>query len=53
MVLFGKTTQGAFACMPDFKAGCHLVNLRDIFLNTERLGEVIEKTDGITVACAL
>ncbi|HOJ12569.1 MAG TPA: hypothetical protein PK733_18550 [Clostridiales bacterium] len=30
-VLFGKTSCGFFASMPDFNAGCHLVNPRDIF----------------------
>lgn len=53
LVLFGKTTQGAFACMPDFGAGCHLVNPRDLFWNTEQLVRVLGKVDGITVASAL
>jgi hypothetical protein len=53
MVLFGKTTRGAFACMPDFGAGCHMVNPRDLFWNTEQLVRVLGKVDGITVASAL
>mgnify|MGYP007008945771 FL=1 len=53
LVLFGKTTQGAFGCMPDFGAGCHLVNPRDKFWNTEKLTRVLGKVDGITVATAL
>lgn len=53
LVLVGKTTQGAFACMPDFEAGCHLVNLKDKFWNTEKLTKVLGKIDGITVASAL
>lgn len=53
LVIFGKTAQGAFACMPDFRAGCHLVNLRDLFWNTEQLVRVLGKVDGITVASAL
>jgi hypothetical protein len=53
LVLFGKTEQGAFACMPDFGAGCHLVNPRDLFWNTEKLVSVLGKVDGITVASAL
>jgi hypothetical protein len=53
LVLFGKTEQGGFACMPDFGAGCHLVNLRDLFWNTEKLVHVLGKVDGITVATAL
>ena len=52
-VLFGKTSRGAFACMPDFGAGCHLVNPRDQFWNTEKLIRVLGKVDGITVASAL
>ena len=39
--------------MPDFGAGCHLVNLKDKFLNTEKLVKVLGKVDGITVATAL
>ena len=53
LVLFGKTSQGTFACMPDFDAGCHLVNPRDVFWNTEQLVRVLGKVDGITVAAAL
>lgn len=53
MVLIGKTSRGAFACMPDFGTGCHLVDLNDKFWNTERLTEVLGKADGITVATAL
>jgi hypothetical protein len=52
-VTFGKTSSGAFACMPDFNAGCHLVNLHDTFWNTESLTRVLGKVDGITVATAL
>ncbi len=39
--------------MPDFGAGCHLVNPRDLFWNTEKLVSVLGKVDGITVATAL
>lgn len=53
LVLFGKTAQGAFACMPDFGAGCHLVHPKDQFWNTEQLTRVLGKIDGITVATAL
>jgi len=53
LVLFGKTSQGYFACMPDFQAGCHLANLNDIFWNTERLTTVLGIADGVTVATAL
>lgn len=53
LVIFGRTTQGGFACMPDFGAGCHLVNLKDKFWNTEKLSKVLGKVDGITVAEAL
>jgi hypothetical protein len=31
LVLLGKTAQGAFACMPDYGAGCHLAEPRDLF----------------------
>lgn len=53
MVIFGKTSRGYFACMPDFNVGCHLVKLCDAFWNTERLTKVLGKVDGITVATAL
>jgi hypothetical protein len=53
LVLFGKTSRGGFACMPDFGAGCHLIDFKDKFWNTEKLTEVLGKVDGITVATAL
>lgn len=53
MVLFGKTSRGGFACMPDFGAGCHLADLKNKFWNTEKLTQVLGKVDGITVATAL
>lgn len=53
MVVFGKTSQGHFACMPDFDAGCHLADLNDIFWNTEKLTAALGMVDGVTVATAL
>ena len=53
LVLFGKTSHGAFACIPDFGAGCHLANPRDLFWNTEQLVRILGKVDGTTVAAAL
>jgi hypothetical protein len=53
LILFGKTSLGGFACIPDFEAGCHLTNLKDKFWNTEKLSSVLGKVDGITVATAL
>lgn len=52
-VIFGKTSFGNFACLPDFDAGCHLATLDDIFYNTERLSAAINPVDGITIAQAL
>ena len=55
MVLFGKTSKGFFASIPDSGSGCHLVNPDDIFWNfwnTESLSSVPGKVDGITVAVA-
>jgi len=52
-VVFGKTSLGYFACMPDFNVGCHLANLNDVFWNTDRLTKVLGVVDGVTVACAL
>lgn len=52
-VIIGKTKYGRFACMPDFRVGCHLTDLKDSFWNTEKLIQVLGKVDGITVAAAL
>lgn len=53
LLLVGKSSRGGFACMPDFGAGCDLVDLNDKFWNTERLVSVLGKADGITAATAL
>lgn len=53
MVVFGSTSRGGFVCIPDFNVGCHLVNLKDKFWNTEKLIEILGDIDGITVAAAL
>ena len=53
MVVFGKTSRGNFACMPDFGVGCHLVDLKNRFWNTEKLTEILGEVDGITVSEAL
>ena len=52
-LVLGKTSQGGVACMPDFSAGCYLVNLCNRFWNTEKLINVLGRVDGITVAEAL
>lgn len=52
-VIFGLTTGGGFACMPDFGAGCYLAGLKDKFWNTEQLTRVLGAVDGVTVASAL
>ena len=52
-VLFGQTSMGNFACMPDFGAGCHLAEFDNEFYNTEKLTNVINPVDGITVAKGL
>jgi len=53
MVIFGKTSRGGFAVMPDFGVGCYLVDLKDKFWNTEALVGVLGIADGTTVAEAL
>lgn len=53
MVIFGKTSHGGFACLPDYAVGCHLSDLRDTFWNTEQLIPLLGEVDGITVAQAL
>lgn len=52
-VLFGKTSMGTFACMPDFQAGCHLAELDNEFYSKEKLSGVINNIDAITIAKAL
>ena len=39
--------------MPDYNAGCHIVNFLDEFWNREKLVSVLGKVDGITVASAV
>ena len=53
LLVFGKTSRGGFACIPDFEAGCHLVDLRNIAWNTEKLVSALGRVDGITSAAAL
>lgn len=53
MVIFGKTSQGYIACLPDYNVGCHLFSLNDVFWNSERLTKLVGVGDGITVAYAL
>lgn len=52
-VMFGRTNLGAFACMPDFGAGCHIIEPHNQSWNEERLIGVLGRVDGITVATAL
>jgi len=52
-VIFGKISYGSFACMPDFRAGCHLGNPEDKEWNTEKLSQALGEIDGITVATVL
>jgi hypothetical protein len=52
-LIFGKTSKGGFACIPDFQVGCHLANFSDKFWNTEKLTAALGIVDGITVANAL
>ncbi|MBS4041413.1 MAG: hypothetical protein KGZ81_12540 [Flavobacteriales bacterium] len=53
LVILGEVSSGYFACMPDFHAGCYLVDLSDGFWNREQLMRALGKVDGITVAAAL
>ncbi|MGI5912754.1 MAG: hypothetical protein ACOX6E_09325 [Syntrophomonadaceae bacterium] len=53
-VLVGKTCSGFFACVPDFRAGCHLSSLDDLFYNREKVLAAIDNViDASTVAFAL
>ncbi len=53
IVVIGKTNYGNFACIPDYDVGCHLSTLKDLFWNSERLCEIMNKVDALTVAHAL
>ena len=52
-IFFGKSNIGNFLSAPDFGAGCHLVDLSDVFWNSEQLIRVLGPIDGTTVAEAL
>ena len=52
-VIFGEASFGGFASIPDFEAGCHLINLSNQFWNTEKLISAIGNVDGVTVGQAL
>ncbi len=52
-VIFGESSAGGFACIPEFNVGCHLAHLNDRFWNTEKLTAILGEVDGITVAEAL
>jgi hypothetical protein len=52
-LIVGKTSRGGFACIPDFGVGCHLVELNDLFWNTEKLTSCLGKVDGTTASMAL
>lgn len=53
MLIYGETSRGKFVCAPDFRVSSHLVELDNLFWNTENLVEVLGKVDGITAATAL
>jgi hypothetical protein len=52
-VLFGRTSLGTFACLPDFHGGCHLVDLSNEMYSTDHLCGPLRRLDAITVAKAL
>jgi hypothetical protein len=52
-VLFGKTSLGTFACMPDFGAGCHLVEFDNERYSKDHLSGILSPIDAVTVATAL
>ncbi len=53
MVVFGESSRGNWACIPDWGVGCLLSSLKDKFWNTEQLTRLLGEVDGITVANAL
>ena len=53
-VLVGISSLGLIACIPDWKVGCLLSSLKDIFFNSEQLARSMDNiVDGTTVAYAL
>jgi len=51
--LFGKTSRGAFICLPDHGIGCNIANLNDKYWNIESLLKVLDEVEALTVAEAL
>ena len=49
----GKYQYGNYICIPGHGVGCELSDHADVFWNQERLHSQLNKTDSITVACAL
>ena len=53
LVVFGRTSKGYVACLPDFNASCYLFTLNDLSFNSERLINLLGVANGVTIASAL
>ncbi|MDR0288114.1 MAG: hypothetical protein LBI03_10495 [Clostridiales bacterium] len=52
-VIYGKTERGWFACMPDWNAGCSLIDINNRHWNKEKLAGIMGRVDRLTVEAAL
>lgn len=52
-VVLGYYTHGNYICLPLLDIGCSLAYWTDIFWNVEKLSQVMNKVDAITLASAL
>lgn len=51
--VLGYCTYGNYVCIPLLDIGCSLAYWSDIFWNTEKLSQVMNKVDAVTLASAL
>ena len=51
--IIGRYRIGLYVCIPDINVGCPISSMSDFFRNRERLSELMNQTDAITVAWAI
>ena len=52
-IVIGKCSTGNYMCIPSVGVGCELSDLSDLFWNTQRISEVMNIIDAVTIASAL
>lgn len=53
LAVLGHYTHGNYICIPLLDVGCSLTYWSDVFWNTEKLSQVMDTIDAITIASAL